>query len=268
MAAKRPTIWMEILPETLLSGDFDVEAFFGQDTYLEFNMNPKGNKVMENLSADDEARKITAKKEKDDENEMEHFTNGDLGDIMKKTDDGSGVKLEDQEYDYGPDDDITLEDYSLAKQEESDNEGVLGKQTSFCCDLCGQIFKRNENLTQHKTSCRNGITHDCNLCEKQFDKQKELTKHNQKEHDRDWICCDQCDKRFGEKGNLWNHINSIHSNVSHRCEFCEYKSNRIGNLDLHMKTMHKDIVDFCCTECDFKAGNPSHLAAHMKKNHK
>ena len=90
---------------------------------------------------------------------------------------------------------------------------VHGDQIFFC-HICGDDFKRKENLKKHMKN-KHGESgpqiFPCPQCDYKATQKSALSRHIKTVHESQEFPCDYCDKVFGRKDNLNAHVKKNHS---------------------------------------------------------
>ena len=109
------------------------------------------------------------------------------------------------------------------------------KDQEISCDICGEKFKRNDNVNRHKKEIH-GV-----------DERKIILKGINDEEDSH--SCGFCDKVFKRKSHMHRHEMTVHSvenvgalnsntDFTFACKMCEQTFNRKDNLQKHVRNQH------------------------------
>lgn len=126
-----------------------------------------------------------------------------------------GHPAEDVKYDF---DSYDLESLSLSgdprmlKSESQSKRGYTTPEEATCsCDICGQSFKRSNNLKTHMQThaTHRSQPHKCEYedCSRAFGRKTDLVRHEQSVHlkERNFLC-HQCGHSFARKDTLRRHV--------------------------------------------------------------
>ena len=112
------------------------------------------------------------------------------------------------------------------------------ERTSFHCDRCSTVFKRQGALKTHIDLLHKGKRHFCS----------------------------QCGEKFKKGCSLLQHVNAVHKGVRYQCDICGKEMLRAVNLKKHKASTHEG-VRFPCPHCDYKATWSHNVKYHIKKVH-
>ncbi|XP_025089767.1 zinc finger and BTB domain-containing protein 49-like isoform X2 [Pomacea canaliculata] len=165
------------------------------------------------------------------------------------------------------------------------------------CLVCGEIFRSEQELSQHKHDCteallkesgevlENGFPdspsdsldggeedssgipsrrdqHVCQLCYKAFADKKSLGKH-MRTHSQNGFSCSSCNKRYSTRSHLLGHMrlhSSTHSPFA--CDYCRHPFSSYCALKVHMRG-HKGARPFSCPTCGQHFAKNIHLKRHI-----
>ena len=137
-------------------------------------------------------------------------------------------------------------------------------EKTYCCDLCGKVFKRKHLLGIHKRMHLGDKPFKCETCEKSFADAYLLKVHKRIHDTNKRFQCDICGKGFTRNNEMENH-RRIHTGENpFPCDLCD-KSFRTNS---HL-TSHKDVhVDkslwMTCDECGGSFPSLKRLRMHQK----
>ena len=113
------------------------------------------------------------------------------------------------------------------------------ERTSFHCDMCSTVFKRQGALKTHIDLVHKGKRHSCIQCGEKFKKGCSLLQHVNAVHKGVRYQCDVCGKEMLRAVNLKKHKASTHEGVRFPCPHCDYKATWSHNVKYHIKKVHK-----------------------------
>lgn len=148
----------------------------------------------------------------------------------------------------------------------------LHAPTTFTCDLCNKVFKRNFSLKIHKRIHFDEKPFKCELCSMDFNQKSNYTKHklihlNQKPHK-----CTKCDNTFSQKSHLLNHemIHTAEDIKPFKCGYCEERFSNNNCLMKHVQVLHFGREMFKCEFCNrifvSKSGIKNHRRNHLRED--
>lgn len=158
------------------------------------------------------------------------------------------------------------------KKRMSQHMKIHEEKVKYICDKCGQMFKTNFCLENHK-SAKHGEyleehqnVYKCRLCSEKFDNRTDLYAH-MKNHSKDCqeMLCDTCGKSFTQK-NLKNHMRTHLDIRPHACALCpkRFRTRLLLKQHLHV---HTGIKEFQCNVCSQQFAKQDSLRIHMRKRH-
>ncbi|CAB3996383.1 Zinc finger and SCAN domain-containing 22 [Paramuricea clavata] len=109
------------------------------------------------------------------------------------------------------------------------------EKSGLCCNDCGRVFTRSDNLNRHMKT-NSDKDHECSRCHKTFNRKDALNRHMKTHSDKDHECS-RCHKKFNRMDVLNQHMKT-HSDKDHKCSRCHKTFNRKDDLSRHMK-MHE-----------------------------
>ncbi|XP_055680468.1 zinc finger protein 26-like [Lutzomyia longipalpis] len=150
------------------------------------------------------------------------------------------------------------------------------ERAKFQCDICLKTFVSGISKWKHMTN-----THECDICGEIFSKRKDRTEHILEDHkgiesknlrpsDIKPFRCDKCGKSFSYECHYMQHISStIDCTRQLICPICSQECKTQSTLTNHIKT-HSTDKPFVCTMCDkafkMKSHLESHVSTHMQKS--
>lgn len=128
------------------------------------------------------------------------------------------------------------------------------KKYPFICDICGEVFSRNQqfqvHLTIHERDRKNSRVWTCPQCNEGFTKKYLYRNHLQvtKHQDRSMIC-ELCGAQFNDNVKLNQHIKRVHNGIARKCQYCDQVFDQKCNLDRHMRLHTQVNKTFICEHC-------------------
>jgi uncharacterized Zn-finger protein len=89
----------------------------------------------------------------------------------------------------------------------------------------------------------------CTICQQVFKSQNNLTNHLQTHEEKRKYACTTCDKKFLSRRNLLNHATIHTETYEHECTICHSFYKRSDTLRTHIRTVHNDERKFQCDDC-------------------
>ncbi|CAB4007348.1 zinc finger 846 isoform X1 [Paramuricea clavata] len=77
------------------------------------------------------------------------------------------------------------------------NDESTPREPRLCCDDCGQVFTRSNELNRHMKT-HSDKDHECSRCHKTFNRKDALNRHMKTHSDKDHECA-RCHKTFNRK---------------------------------------------------------------------
>ncbi|CAH1636361.1 unnamed protein product [Spodoptera littoralis] len=124
---------------------------------------------------------------------------------------------------------------------EEANKITIEKETSFVCELCGQIFKKQCFLKYHLHKHTGERPYKCVDCDKTFQTASGLTIHRSS-HKPKTLKCHLCARRFSLKSALAKHMKYAHLGVRpYKCTICDKLFVYLCDLKQHNKYVHDKV---------------------------
>ena len=111
-----------------------------------------------------------------------------------------------------------------------------GAHRSFCCSICGKMFRYEVRLREHEQR------HRANPGGKQY-------------------TCPKCDKKFTSESKLRYHDFKIHGGIKHPCSYCGKNFSCSTKVREHER-IHTGEKPFSCPHCDYRCTMKHHLKVH------
>ncbi|KAF4520619.1 hypothetical protein B566_EDAN007484 [Ephemera danica] len=133
--------------------------------------------------------------------------------------------------------------------------------SSFCCEYCGKILKRNDDYIKHVRVHTGEKPCVCLLCGKRFRVTCSLTLHMRTHTNERPYHCSLCPRRFKSHSQLNLHVKSHAVERNYQCPYCEKKFKTISVLASHKKHHFKML------ECEL-CHRPFSTNSLLKKHHR
>ena len=295
-------IYIGVDPNLLLAGSLDIEAVFGKDAFLAFNLKAK-DKL-------DSKQKIFPKNvqqsREENKTQIVQKTNKDLEAINKETKiEGKKrapnvkqkkIKIENGELDKTVDGNFNGKDAEYTEGMDifdMDEETEITKSaegTAYTLDYKASkdieyeeieenvveinVFDRFNNIPLKETNTAKKISNvkkdinacqKCDVCSKEYFNKKKFRQH-MKSHEEVEQKCDDCDYTYLSKKNLREHTTKMHDGIKHACNKCAKEYNDRPSLNKHVRFKH-DLVQFPCDQCIFKGKTQGDLKTHILYKH-
>ncbi|XP_050563499.1 zinc finger protein 83 isoform X1 [Spodoptera frugiperda] len=117
----------------------------------------------------------------------------------------------------------------------------IEKETSFVCELCGQIFKKQCFLKYHMHKHTGERPYKCPECDKTFQTSGSLCIHRST-HNPKTVKCHLCARRFTLKSALSKHMKYAHlGHRPYKCTICDKGFVHLCDLKQHNKYVHDKV---------------------------
>ncbi|CAG0902627.1 unnamed protein product, partial [Cyprideis torosa] len=151
----------------------------------------------------------------------------------------------------------------------------------FLCQICGQKFRRKDNLTDH-IAVHGEPTLECSQCGKRFRRKGRLAEHLLRVHGegslslkrnrfRSRFPCDHCSNVYKTKESLVAHRNRYMGLRPFVCSQCDAAFHQSSALYQHRQFKHASQIHeervIQCSQCVKKFRSEVHLQYHTKKVH-
>lgn len=172
-------------------------------------------------------------------------------------------------------------EYIAESDESSDEIGLKteksdAREVSFQCDICQQMFPREDSIREHMMAvhttkqlkeCLNKSVlvgapskpNKCNDCGKSFATAYNLTLHRRQHTGEQLYKCDKCNQNFAWKAHFIRHTNKPHNR---KCIMCSKTFSTSRELNKHYLTDHGE-RPHKCSECSKIFSSASAKAQHM-----
>ncbi|CAB3985404.1 Zinc finger and SCAN domain-containing 22 [Paramuricea clavata] len=128
----------------------------------------------------------------------------------------------------------------LAEWNDWQHDETASTEPSLCCDECGRVFTRSDNLNRHMKS-HSDKNHECSRCRKKFNRKDALNRHMKTHSDKDHECS-RCHKTFNRKDALNRHVRMHEQRRAQReytCNICGEVFRNISPLQAHQHDVHQ-----------------------------
>lgn len=112
------------------------------------------------------------------------------------------------------------------------------------CDICGEIFKNYDKLSQHKQRKHFSKPIKCPKCPRILASQYYLKRHLIRSHEKiKSFICDSCGRGFAFKGELTTHNKVVHLKIlrpkkKYVCDKCDKGFVTAKSLTIHERSAH------------------------------
>lgn len=150
--------------------------------------------------------------------------------------------------------------------------GVLNKDTSFVCDVCGDIFMKKSLFNAHRARHSSTKLFPCTKCDKKFHVRSALHSHLQTHRTHKDFVCDICGSAFKSKPSLRMHTKRHNMDRCHVCKYCNQTFRCYDGLKYHWVVYHPEEVKkrkltvFPCSHCEKVLATKTQLDRHMAKH--
>ncbi|XP_022826881.1 zinc finger protein 28 homolog isoform X2 [Spodoptera litura] len=141
--------------------------------------------------------------------------------------------------------------------------------TDKLCDLCGNVFKTNDKLSNHKKTVHFKKPIKCPKCPKICDSDYYLHKHMKRKHEtnREFICA-TCGQGFAFRGDLTSHTRNVHEKIKrmkvYSCKFCDKTYKCAKSTIIHERSVHTGQRPAECSVCNTSFYHEDYLKEHMR----
>ena len=107
--------------------------------------------------------------------------------------------------------------------------------------MCGKLFLRKSNLTEHMSIHADIKNYSCNICHMSFSRSNNLLTHKIRMHGfrEKQFECTLCDKKFHAQQQLTRHL-AVHTGIKpFICNQCPASFSRKDRLSSHLQKIHK-----------------------------
>ncbi|XP_045783025.1 zinc finger protein 471-like isoform X2 [Maniola jurtina] len=156
----------------------------------------------------------------------------------------------------------TLQSETECSKSDNCTNNLLIEKKSFTCDLCGNMFKRKDNLVRH-LKIHTDMSFACKLCPYKANRKSNFNQHMRTHTGEKSFSCELCEYKAALKRHLVSHMRTHTGDKPFSCELCEYKTGSKYSLVLHMRT-HTGKKSFSCELCEYKAALKHRLIRHMR----
>ncbi|XP_023939167.2 zinc finger protein OZF isoform X2 [Bicyclus anynana] len=138
------------------------------------------------------------------------------------------------------------------------------------CDLCGEVFKSQDKLNNHKKKIHFKKAIKCPHCAKIISSENHLRKHIKRAHteQKDFICA-ACGRGFAFKAELRSHNRSVHEKhlrpkKQFKCKICSKTYKCSKSVVVHERSVHTGQRPAVCTICASSFYHEDYLKEHMR----
>ncbi|KAF9423011.1 hypothetical protein HW555_001554 [Spodoptera exigua] len=137
------------------------------------------------------------------------------------------------------------------------------------CDVCGDVFKNGDKLSNHKKTVHFKNPIKCPSCPKICTSDYYLHKHMKRKHEknREFICA-ACGQGFAFRGDLTSHNRSVHDKVRpkkvYSCKFCDKTYKCAKSTIIHERSVHTGQRPAECSVCNTSFYHEDYLKEHMR----
>ncbi|CAH0686302.1 unnamed protein product [Spodoptera exigua] len=141
--------------------------------------------------------------------------------------------------------------------------------TDKLCDVCGDVFKNGDKLSNHKKTVHFKNPIKCPSCPKICTSDYYLHKHMKRKHEknREFICA-ACGQGFAFRGDLTSHNRSVHDKVRpkkvYSCKFCDKTYKCAKSTIIHERSVHTGQRPAECSVCNTSFYHEDYLKEHMR----
>ena len=280
-------IWIGIDPNLLLQG-IDPARFFGDKSFLKFNLDPpagkKRGRVKEETVGGSKKAGVLLQDQVESQGNHKSKDAEIPGQIMprrRNVNDKSESKDPDvptEETDNHDDKEMELcsqngtvpqsKDPDMTSDKEAmDHCSQMAKMEKNRCPKCEQMFPGELKLRDHiETVHKVKISFQCKDCDKQYAWEKDLKQHTRYKHTGELrFGCEHCGKILRSNYDLERHVDAIHDLTVHKCGDCseEFKSKEY--LRSHEIQNHNENAEQC-SKCLKKFVENRNYEQHVEQN--
>lgn len=298
----KAVIYIGVDPNLLLSGSLDIEAVFGKDAFLAFNLKPKDKldskqkrfpknvpqtkeenktpivqKVNTDLEAINKETKIEGKKMapnvkqkkiKIENCDLDKTVDGNLDGKDAEHTEGMEIVDMDNETEMNKSAEGTADTVDRKASKDIEYEEIEENMVEIkVFDSFNILPLKETNTVKKEANVKKDINacQKCDVCSKEYFNGKSFRQH-MKSHDEIEQKCDDCDYTSFSKKNLKEHSTKMHFGIKHKCNKCAKEYNDKPSLNKHMRFKH-DLVQFPCGGCIFKGKTQGDLKTHILYKH-
>nr|XP_014096605.1 zinc finger protein 2-like [Bactrocera oleae] len=144
-------------------------------------------------------------------------------------------------------------------------ENVHIGERKFKCDICGNMYKTNDNVMRHRLLHTKDRNHPCPVCDKRFTEKSELKVHMRLHTGEKPYACHLCDRRFRIRVHLTYHLQQ-HARIKHKCNVCGKEFKHGKSLRNHFY-VHTNIMPYTCSVCGYGSVKRDYFVKHMLNKH-
>lgn len=144
-------------------------------------------------------------------------------------------------------------------------ENVHIGERKFKCDICGNMYKTNDNVMRHRLLHTKDRNYPCTVCDKRFTEKSELKVHMRLHTGEKPYACHLCDRRFRIRVHLTYHLQQ-HARIKHNCNICGKEFKHGKSLRNHLY-LHTDIMPYRCSVCGYGSVKRDYFVKHMLHKH-
>ncbi|CAH0400201.1 unnamed protein product [Chilo suppressalis] len=138
------------------------------------------------------------------------------------------------------------------------------------CDVCGEVFKNQDKLSNHKRKVHFKKPAKCPECPRVCASDRDLSRHRKRRHEvvKNFICS-ICGHAFAFQGELTSHNNKVHNKHLHppkvyACKICDKTYKCQKSVIVHERSMHTGQRPAECSICGSRFYHEDYLKEHMR----
>lgn len=150
--------------------------------------------------------------------------------------------------------------------------GILNKNNSFICDVCGEKFLQKSLFSAHRARHVKQKEYQCTKCDKKFHVRSSLLSHMETHRlNKDYVC-HICGNAFKSRHSLRMHAMRHNIDRFHVCKYCNSTFRCYDGLKYHWVVYHpeevkrRNLTVFPCSYCDKVLATKTQHARHMAKH--
>uniref|UniRef100_A0A0A1WI98 GDNF-inducible zinc finger protein 1 n=2 Tax=Zeugodacus cucurbitae TaxID=28588 RepID=A0A0A1WI98_ZEUCU len=144
-------------------------------------------------------------------------------------------------------------------------ENVHIGERKYKCDICGNMYKTNDNVMRHRQLHTKDRNYPCAVCDKRFTEKSELKVHMRLHTGEKPFACHLCERRFRIRVHLTYHLQQ-HARIKHKCDVCGKEFKHVKSLRNHLY-LHTDVMPYRCAVCGYGSVKRDYFVKHMLHKH-